>query len=93
MDFPDAAVAFHGHVERPALVRLQLERIGCHAGGEPRRPGLEQQRRAPHVAITAQIIQHNPGVTVDFRGRGAAAFAAQPPHLEQIGEIAREGKR
>ena len=57
------------------------------------RRGLEQQRRAPRAAITAEIIQHNPGVTVDIRGRGAAAFAAQPPYLEQIGEIAREGKR
>ena len=46
MDFTDAAVAFHGHVERPAFIGLQLERIGPRR----RRAALAPARTATSCA-------------------------------------------
>jgi hypothetical protein len=76
MAFAEAVVALHRHVDRLAFVRLQLERVGCHAAGEPLRRRLKLDHRPQPIAIEALVIQRNLGVAVGFRGRGAAAFAA-----------------
>src|SRR5674476_1061433 len=76
-------------VAMPRLVVL----FSRDAAGEPLRRRVEQEHRAPPIAIPARVIQRDPGLAANLRGRGAAALAAQSSHLEKVGEVAGEGQR